>query len=101
MRCVIPEYVLIRNKMARGGKFTVVVSARRTVTSATATDVVSDPFEVRWPLNRSIVRWLPRTRHSPPLPIDSFPLPGQTFPTPKPPSQKVPPTEQLPVLKGE
>lgn len=97
LRCLIPDYQLVRNGLARGGKFTLVVSARRTVTSATAPEVVSDFFEVRWPLDRPIVPWPPRTRHTPPPPIDSFPLPGQTIPTPKPP--KTSPAEPLPLPK--
>ncbi len=101
VRCLIPDFQLVRNELARGGKFTIVVSARRTVTSVAAPEVVSDRFEVRWPLDRPVVPWPPRTRHTPPLPIDSFPLPGQTIPTPKSPKSKAPPDEQLPVPKGE
>jgi hypothetical protein len=43
VRCLIPEYQLLRNGLACGGKFTIVVSARRSVTTATATEVVGTP----------------------------------------------------------
>ncbi len=101
VRCLIPDYQLLRNGLARGGKFTLVVSARRPVTSATAPEVVSDRFTVRWPLDRPIVPWPPRTRYSPPAPIDALPVPGQRTPKPAPPKAKAPPAELLPVPKGK
>ncbi|HWG46283.1 MAG TPA: hypothetical protein VN688_26210 [Gemmataceae bacterium] len=97
VRCLIPDYQLVRNGLARGGVFTIVVSARRTVMLATAPEVVSNRFEVRWPLARPVLRWPPRTRFTPPVPIDAFPLPGQMIPTPKPSKGNAPPKEQLPV----
>jgi hypothetical protein len=97
VRCLIPDYQLVRNGLARGGVFTIVVSARHTVTSAMAPEVVSDRFAVRWPLERPILRWPPRSRFSPPIPIDTFPLPGARIPTSQPPKGKPPSGEQLPV----
>ena len=75
VRCLIPDYQLLRNGLASGGKFTIVVSARRSVTTAKATEVVSAPFEVRWPLDRPILRWAAPTRFTPRPPIDAFPPP--------------------------
>jgi hypothetical protein len=95
VRCLIPEYQLARNGLARSGRFVVVVSARRPVTSATAPEVVGESFEVRWPMDRPIARWAPPTRFSPPVPIDALPLPGQRLPMP--PKDKIPPAEPPPV----
>ena len=95
VRCLIPENQLLCNGLARGGRFTIVISARRTVASATAPEVVSAGFEVRWPMDRPIVRWAPPTRFSPPVPIDAMPLPGQRLPAP--PKDKLPPGEPPPV----
>jgi hypothetical protein len=80
VRCLIPEYQLVRHGLARGGQFTIVISAKCPVNSATDAEVVSNVFPVRWPLDRAIVRWAPPTRHSPPAPIDALPLPGQAPP---------------------
>jgi hypothetical protein len=101
VRCLIPEYQLIRNGLAGGGSFTIVVSARRTVTSATDPDVVSDRLVVRWPMDRPIVRLPPRSRLTAPPPIDDFPLPGRMIPTPTSPKKATPPSEPLPVPKSK
>jgi hypothetical protein len=91
LRVLLPEYQLIRGGVARGGTITVVVSADRSVTSARAPEVVGGPFEVRWPMDRPIVRLPPRTRHSPPPEIDAMPLPGEMPAVPVPPGLKRPP----------
>jgi hypothetical protein len=75
IRCVLQEYELIRNDVAKGGELVIVVSERRPVSSATAAEVISDTSKVTWPLDRPIVSRPPRTRHSPPPPIDALPMP--------------------------
>lgn len=85
VRCLIPDYQLIRNGLAHGGRFTIVVSARRPVTTTTAAEVVSVPFEVQWPMERPILRWAPPTRFSPAVPIDAFPPPQERLPRGEPP----------------
>jgi hypothetical protein len=91
VRCLLPEYQLIRNGVARGGDLTVVVSAGRSVGTATAPEVISDTVSVRWPLKRPVVRLPPPTRHTPPRPIDDFPLPGGELPKKPAPPRKVEP----------
>jgi hypothetical protein len=73
VRCLIPEYQLLRNGLMRGGQFTIVVSARRSVTSPTAAEVIGEPLQVRWPMDRPNQRWAPLTRFTPRPPIDAFP----------------------------
>ncbi|HEY7313629.1 MAG TPA: hypothetical protein VH643_30035 [Gemmataceae bacterium] len=97
VRCLVPEYQLVRNGAARG-RFVVVVSARRTVTSAKAPEIISEGMVVNWPMDRPILRWAPPTRFSPPVPIDAMPLPGQRLPS-KP--GKRPVGEPLPPPKGK
>jgi hypothetical protein len=90
VRCLIPEYQLVRNGLARGGRFTIVVSAGHPVATVTAAEVVSAPFEVRWPLERPIYRWAPQTRFTPPAPIDAFPPPNAGVPAPTPGKEPIP-----------
>ncbi len=91
LRVLLPEYQLIRGGVARGGTITLVVSADRSVTSARAPEVIGGPFEVRWPMDRPVVRLAPRTRHTPPPEIDAMPLPGEMPPVPVPPAGARPP----------
>ena len=97
VRCLVPDYQLLRNGLAQGGSFTIVISARRSVTSALADEVVSVPYDVRWPMKRPILRWPPRTHVTPPDPIDAFPPPNEGLPTPKTGKKKLPPGEPPPV----
>jgi hypothetical protein len=76
VRCVLPEYQMLRHQVGRGDKITVVLSERKCATSADAPEVISAPFVVTWTPDRPIVRRPPRTRFTPPEPIDAFPLPG-------------------------
>jgi hypothetical protein len=96
VRCLLPEYQLVRGGVARGGTITVVLSAGRSVRSARAPEVISAPFEVRWPMDRPVVRRPPRTRHTPPPEIDAMPLPDEV---PAPP-RKRPPTKLPPPKLG-
>jgi hypothetical protein len=91
VRCLIPEYQLVRNGLARGGRITIVVSARRTVASLLDPEIVSAPMEVAWPMNRPINRWPPRTRFAQPEPIDAFRPPSEMPPPPASPKSKLPP----------
>jgi hypothetical protein len=93
IRVVLPEYQLIRNGLANGGKFTVVVSASKEVTAVDASEVISDPLEVTWPMDRPVVRRPPPTKHTPPAPIDAFPL-GDEMPK-MPPVKKLGPPEKI------
>jgi hypothetical protein len=76
VRCLFPEYQMLRHRVGRGDKVTVVISEGKAATSADAPEVISAPFVVTWPPDRPIVRRAPRTRFTPPEPIDAFPLPG-------------------------
>ncbi|HZY90282.1 MAG TPA: hypothetical protein VFE78_36000, partial [Gemmataceae bacterium] len=91
VRCLLPQYQLIRGGVDRGGAITIVISAGRAVRSARAAEAISAPFEVRWPMDRPVVRLAPRTRHTPPPEIDAMPLPGEM------PAVPVPPVRRLPV----
>jgi hypothetical protein len=75
VRCVLIQYELLNNDVAKGGDFVIVVSERNPVDSATAKDVISDPLKVSWPMERVMVSRPVRTRHTPPPPIDAMPLP--------------------------
>jgi hypothetical protein len=97
VRCLIPDYQLIRNGLAHGGQFTIVISARRPVTAMTAPEVVSAPFGVRWPLERPVLRWAPPTRFSPPAAIDGFQPPHEVMPSPAPRKERIPRGEPPPV----
>jgi hypothetical protein len=77
VRCLIQKYQLVRNGVAKGGKFTIVISAGKRVTSADDPAVISNAVEVTWPMNRPIVRRPPRTRHSAPEAADPFLLPDE------------------------
>lgn len=90
VRVLLPEYQLIRGGVAKGGTITVVISAGRSVTSARAPEVIGRPFEVRWPMDRPVVRLPPRTRHTPPPEIDAMPLPGEPPAVPGPPTKRPP-----------
>jgi hypothetical protein len=97
VRVVLPGYVLLRNGVSHGGTLTVVVSAGRAVDSATAPEVVSNALQVEWPPDRPVVEKAPRTKFSPPEPIDVF-VPEGT--TPKTPPVKVtPPGKEGPAEK--
>jgi hypothetical protein len=77
VRVVIQGHQLVRHGIARGGKFTVVVSKDRPVESAQAPEVISDKLSVTWPMERRISRFRPHSRHQPPEPLDAFPIPGE------------------------
>jgi hypothetical protein len=92
IRCVVQEYELIRNDAAKGGELVIVVSEKRPASSPTAAEVISDALKVTWPMDRPVVSRPPRTRHSPPPPIDALPLPDDPllkYP-PAPPKVKPP-----------
>jgi hypothetical protein len=97
VRCLLPEYQLVRNGMLPRGRFLIVVSARRAAASTKAPEVISEPIAVNWPMDRPILRWAPPTRLTPPPPIDAMPLPGQRLPAPPP--GNLPPREKLPSPK--
>jgi hypothetical protein len=99
VRCLIPDYQLARNGLAASGRFTIVVSAGRPVTAATAAEVVSAPLDVRWPLERPIFRRAPQTRFTPAAPIDAFPPPNTGAPPPVPRKEPIPGGEAPPVPK--
>jgi len=73
VRCVLIEYELIRNDVAKGGDLVIVISERNPVDSEKAKDVISDALKVHWPLDRTIVTRPVQTRHTPPPPIDAMP----------------------------
>jgi len=92
VRCLIPIHQLSRNGLARGGKFTVVVSVGKSAGSAKDPQVVSNALEVTWPIERRIVRRPPRTRHADPEPVDAMPVPdddqqSEVIARPKPPKK--------------
>ena len=76
VRCLIPDTEINRNGLSQGGKFTIVVSVDKPVTSATAKEVVSSSLEMSWPLRRTLAQKPPRSRYSDPEPVDAMPLPG-------------------------
>jgi hypothetical protein len=79
VRCVLQEYELVKNDVAKGGDFVIVVSEKRPVNSQTAPEVISDALKIAWPLDRPVLKRPPRTRHSPPPPIDALPLPDDSL----------------------
>jgi hypothetical protein len=84
VRCVLQEYQMLRNQFCRGDKLTIVISAKRSVKSASAPEVISAPLEVEWPLDRKQVSRPVKTRFSDPEPVDAFPPPDQPPPVKKP-----------------
>ena len=84
VRCLLPDNQLIRNGVARGGRFKVVVSVDKPVSSASAPEAISNALEITWPIKRTIARRPPRTRHGDPEPVDAMPLADQE---PKPESR--------------
>jgi hypothetical protein len=94
VRCLLPEYQLVRNGVTRGSQFVIVVSARCPVASEKAPEIISAKMVVNWPMDRAIVRWAPPTHLTPPAPIDALPLPGRQLPPS--PQGKMPPGEKPP-----
>jgi hypothetical protein len=82
VRCVLQEYQLIRHKVARAGRFTLYVTER---TPGGKPQVISNRLTVKWPLKRAVVRRPPRTKRTPPPPVDAFPLPDDEPPVRTPP----------------
>jgi hypothetical protein len=76
VRCLIPNNEIVRSGLAKGAKLTIVVSVDKAVTSAKAKEVVSNPLEVSWPLERTLAQKPPRSRHSDPEPVDAMPIPA-------------------------
>jgi hypothetical protein len=83
VRCVIQGYQLVRHSVDRDGKFTIVVSAGQGVGSVKAPEVISNSFEVSWPMDRFVSRYRPRSRFSEPEDVDAFPIPGEKPPPAK------------------
>jgi hypothetical protein len=83
VRCVIQGYQLARHGISGGGKFSIVVSEGKPVTSANAPEVISEEKEFSWPMQRRISKYRPHTRHQPPEPVDAFPIPGEEDAKPK------------------
>ena len=75
VRVVLQDYELINNQVAQSGMMWVGVSAARPVPNAYAPGVVSNIVPLKWPLDRAIVREAPRTRLTPPDPVDAMPRP--------------------------
>jgi len=90
VRCIIQGPQLIRNHLDSGGKFTIVVSAGREVTSASAPEVISNALQETWPMHRQISKFRTRTKYTELPPVDAFPIPGDS-PPPPPPGAKAPP----------
>ena len=74
-RVVIQENDLLRNGATGDTRLTIVVSQDKAVTSVTDPAVMSEPFVTAWPLDRPLVKRPVHTRHTPPEPLDAFPLP--------------------------
>jgi hypothetical protein len=87
MRFMVPEYMLVRTKAARGGKLELFVTERGSADAKP--EVISNTVEVPWPLKRQVVRRAPAIKATPARPVDAFPLPDE--------DEKVPP----PGKKGE
>jgi len=92
VRCILQSYQLTRHGIANGGKFSIAVSAGGPVTSADAPEVISNVKEFTWPLERQLTRFRVQTKHSPPEPVDAFPIPGEE--TARPPAK--PPVKPKP-----
>lgn len=84
VRAVIQDHQLKRNGLGDGGKLDVVVSVDKPVTSASASEVVSNVLQVTWPMDRPIVQKPPQTRFSPPRVIDPFPPEPKELQPPRP-----------------
>jgi len=74
VRCLVPDYQLVRHGIAKGGDFSVVVSVDDAATAIDAKNVITQPIEIHWPIKGRPVQTKPvRTSHSPPEPPDEFP----------------------------
>ena len=82
IHCVLINHELARGGVWHGGKFKVVISAGKSVQSAESPEAISNVFEVTWPLDRAVSRYLPHTRHQGLRPVDAFPIPDENFPRP-------------------
>ena len=82
VRCLIPDNQISRNGLAGSGKFKVVVSVDKPVSSADAPEAISNALEISWPIQRVLVRRPPTSRHGDPEPVDAMPL-GDQEPKPE------------------
>ena len=104
VRCIIQGYQLTRHGVARGGKFSVAVSAGREVTSPEAPEVISNVKELTWPMERRVIPFRVQSKHSPQPPVDELLRPGEELARPpygaKPRSTPpAPPTKKTAVPK--
>jgi hypothetical protein len=71
VRFMLPEYLLKKAGVAKGGKLMLYVTER--VTVGARPEVISNTLSLNWPLKRPIGRRAPATKYTPPPPIDAFP----------------------------
>lgn len=75
VRCLIQENQLLQHQLAGGGGFTIAISADRPAAGVASAELLSKPLEITWPMNRPITRDFVRGAHTPPGPVDAFPVP--------------------------
>jgi hypothetical protein len=98
MRFMLPEHLLKKTGVAKGGKLKLFVTER--VTAGASPEVISNTLELNWPLKRPIGRRAPATKYTPPPPIDAFPdedLPPRKKVEDVPPRKKIeaPPKKKI------
>ena len=74
VRVLVPDYQLARHGLAKGGKFSIAVSVGDAAKSLESDNLITQPIEIAWPLEKRPVQKTPvRTKHAPPERPDAFP----------------------------
>lgn len=81
VQALLIEYQWKKHHFERGDRLAVFVTRRDAASVPDDQEVVSNRLEVDWPLDRKVVRLPPRTRFTPPEPIDAFHPEGEESPS--------------------
>ena len=84
VECLLIEYQLEKHHFVRGDRLTIFITRRDAASAPDDQEVVSNRLEVEWPLDRKVTRLPPRTRFTPPEPVDTFHPADELPPVPVP-----------------
>ena len=98
VECLLIQYQYERHHFQPGDRLGVTVTRQLPGGGSDDQEVISNRLEVAWPFDRKVVRLAPRTRFTPPEPIDTFhpageeplapPKPISPLPPPAPPAEE-------------
>jgi hypothetical protein len=91
VQVLLVQYQYEKHDLQKGDTLRIFITKRKPDGEPDDWEVVSNGLEVAWPFDRDIVRRPPRTRFTPPEPIDAFHPPGDE---PAPPKPSPPPVEE-------